>query len=199
VTADPDAELVGRLRSGDEQAFVTLVGRYQSPMLSVAAGYVSSRAVAEEVVQDTWLAVLRGINGFEGRSSVRTWLFAILVNRARTTGAREGRSVAVDDIAQVVDASRFDTAGGWAVPPEFWVDQADDRVTAAKMANRIQAAIDVLPARQRQVVILRDIQGLSSEQACAVLNISGVNQRVLLHRGRSKLREVIEAEFGRNR
>ena len=199
VAADPDAELVGRLRSGDEQAFVILVGRYRASMLSVAAGYVSSRAVAEEVVQDTWLAVLRGIGGFEGRSSVRTWQFAILVNRARTTAAREGRSVAVDDMVPVVDASRFDAAGNWAVPPELWVDQAEDRMIAAKMASRVQAAIGILPARQREVVTLRDIEGLSSEEACAVLQISEANQRVLLHRGRSKLRQVIESEFGRPR
>ena len=199
VAADPDAALVDQLRSGDEQAFVVLVGRYRGSMLSVAAGYVSSRAVAEEVVQDTWLAVLRGIGGFEGRSSVRTWLFAILINRARTAAAREGRSVAVDDMVPIIDASRFDAAGNWAVPPELWVDQADDRVVAAKMASRVQAAIGILPARQREVVTLRDIEGLSSEEVCGVLQISEANQRVLLHRGRSKLRQVIESEFGRAR
>lgn len=196
VTDDSDSELLGRLRAGDEQAFAALVARYQSTMLTLASGYVPSRAVAEEVVQDTWLAVLRGLNSFEGRSSMRTWLFRILVNRARTAGARERRTVAVEDMGPVVDQSRFDAAGSWSAPPERW-EQVDDRMMAAKMADRIRAAIDTLPARQREIVILRDVEGLTSEEVCSVLEISVVNQRVLLHRGRSKLRQALESEFGR--
>jgi RNA polymerase sigma-70 factor (ECF subfamily) len=197
VIEDPDADLLGRLRSGDEQAFVLLVGRYRDAMLRLAAGYVPSRAVAEEVVQDAWVGVLRGLDAFEGRSSVRTWLFRILVNRARTAGTRERRSVAVEDMAPVVDQSRFDGAGAWIAPPEQWVEQLDDRMMAAKMADRIKTAVDELPARQREVVTLRDIEGLSSDEACDVLEISEANQRVLLHRGRSKLRQILESEFGR--
>lgn len=165
-------------------------------MLTLASGYVPSRAVAEEVVQDTWLAVLRGLDNFEGRSSIRTWLFRILVNRARTAGARERRSVAVEDMGPVVDQSRFDAAGNWSALPEHW-EQVDDRMVAAKMADYLRAAIDALPARQREIVILRDIEGLTSEEVCVVLDISVVNQRVLLHRGRSKLRQALESEFGR--
>ncbi|HEY1616084.1 MAG TPA: sigma-70 family RNA polymerase sigma factor [Streptosporangiaceae bacterium] len=193
---DPDSELVSRLRAGDEGAFAELAGKYQGVMFSMARGYVPSGAVAEEVVQDAWMGVLRGIDRFECRSSFRTWLLRILVNRAISAGVRERRSVPVDDMVPVVGASWFDADGGWVVPPEPWSDQVDDKVIAAKVAARILAAIDELPLRQREVVTLRDVQGLSSEEVCAVLNISHANQRVLLHRGRSKLRQVIGSEFG---
>jgi RNA polymerase sigma-70 factor, ECF subfamily len=199
VPEDPDSELVSRLRTGDEGAFAELAGKYQGAMLSMARGYVPSGAVAEEVVQDAWVGVLRGIGRFERRSSFRTWLFRIVVNRAISAGARERRSVPVDDMGPVVDGARFDAGGSWQVPPEPWADQVDDKVIAAKMAARILAAIDELPLQQREVVTLRDVQGLSSEEVCAVLDISNGNQRVLLHRGRSKLRQVIESEFGRGR
>ena len=194
---DPDWELVSRLRAGDERAFAELAGKYQGVMLSVARGYVPSSAVAEEVVQDAWVGVLRGIGRFERRSSFRTWLFRILVNRAISAGVRERRSVPVDDFGPAADASWFDAGGTWRVPPEPWADQVDDRLIAAKMAARILTAIDDLPLQQREVVTLRDVQGLSSDEVCAVLDISQVNQRVLLHRGRSKLRQVIGSEFGR--
>jgi RNA polymerase sigma-70 factor (ECF subfamily) len=196
VTEDPDADLLERLRTGDEQAFVVLVGRYRDAMLRLASGYVPSRAIAEEVVQDTWVGVLRGLSGFEGRSSVRTWVFRILVNRARTAGTRERRSVAIEDMEPVVDQSRFDLSGGWISPPEAWIEQIDDRVAAAKMVGRLRLAIEDLPPRQREVVTLRDIEGLSSDDVCGVLEITGANQRVLLHRGRSKLRQVLESDFG---
>ncbi len=194
---DADAVLLARLRAGDEQAFVILVRRHHAAMLRLARGYVPSMAVAEEVVQDTWLGVLRGIGGFEGRSSVRTWLLRILVNRARTAGTRERRSVAVGDLEPAVDGSRFDGTGHWADPPERWIEEAECRVDAAKMADRLRSAIDDLPDRQREVVVLRDIEGLTSDEVCSVLEISEGNQRVLLHRGRSRLRQVLETEFGR--
>jgi RNA polymerase sigma-70 factor, ECF subfamily len=194
---DPDADLLARLRSGDEQAFVVLVQRYRDSMLQLAAGYVPSRAVAEEVVQDTWLGVLRGLDGFEERASVRTWLFRILVNRARTAGARERRSTAIGDFEPAVDQGRFDATGHWAEPPERWLEQVEDRLAAEAMAGRARVAIADLPDRQREVVTLRDIEGLSSEEVCGILEISEVNQRVLLHRGRSRLRQVLESEFGK--
>ncbi len=194
---DPDAELLVRLRAGDEQAFVILVRRHHAAMLRVASSFVPSRAVAEEVVQDTWMGVLRGIGGFQGRSSFRTWVFRILVNRARTAGTRERRTIAVGDAGPVVDASRFDHTGHWASPPQHWIEDADDRLLAAKLADRIRTAVDELPARQREVVTLRDIEGLSSQAVCEVLDLSEGNQRVLLHRGRSRLRQIIESEFGR--
>ena len=191
-----DDELLDRLRAGDEHAFITLVERYHGSMIRLALSFVSSPAIAEEVVQDTWLALLRGIGKFEGRSSLKTWLFRILVNRARTTGAREARSIAIGEQGPAVDASRFDETGHWAFPPEQWVEDADDRVDAAMLADRIRSALHELPGRQRQVVILRDVEGLSSGEVCSVLNISEGNQRVLLHRGRSRLRQELESEFG---
>lgn len=193
---DPDSDLINLLRAGDEAAFVTLTEKYQVAMLSTALIYVPSRAVAEEVVQDAWIGVLRGIDRFERRSAFRTWLFRILINRAVSAASRERRSVPVDDMQPVVDGSRFDSAGNWAMPPEPWSDQVDDRLVAAKMADRILAAMDDLPPQQREVVTLRDVQGMTSAEACAVLGISQANQRVLLHRGRSRLREAIESEFG---
>ena len=140
-------------------------------MLRLACSLVPSRAVAEEVVQDAWVRVLRGISRFEGRSSVRTWLFRILVNRARTTGTRERRSTAIGDAGPAVEQSRFGLDGQWISPPEHWIEESDDRLTAAKMADRIRSALDALPARQREVVTLRDVEGLSSEEVCTVLEI----------------------------
>ena len=192
-----DAQLLTALRAGDERAFVTLVRRHHDAMLRLASSFVPNVAVAEEVVQDTWVGVLRGIDGFEGRSSFRTWLFRILVNRARTTGARERRTIAVGDTEAAVAASRFDGGGSWASPPERWIEEVEDRLEAGKLAGFLRTAIGDLPERQRQVVTLRDIEGLTSEEVCSVLEISESNQRVLLHRGRSRLRQAIETGFGR--
>jgi RNA polymerase sigma-70 factor, ECF subfamily len=192
---DEDRELVARLRSGDEQAFVELVSRHHGAMLRLANSFVSSPAVAEEVVQDTWLGVLRGIDGFAGRSSFRTWLLSILVNRARSTGVRERRSVAVGDAGPVVDGSRFDATGAWMSPPQHWIEDSDDRMQAQALSGQIQKTLGELPTRQREVVVLRDIDGLSSHEVCEVLAISDANQRVLLHRGRSHLRQALEAEM----
>ena len=198
-----DARLLAALRAGDERAFVTLVRRHHAAMLRLASSFVPNVAVAEEVVQDTWVGVLRGIDGFEGRSSLRTWLFRILVNRARTAGARERRTIAVGDTGAVGDteaavvASRFDGGGSWLSPPESWIEEVEDRLEAGKLAGFLRTAIGDLPERQRQVVTLRDIEGLTSEEVCSVLEISESNQRVLLHRGRSRLRQAIETGFGR--
>jgi RNA polymerase sigma-70 factor (ECF subfamily) len=190
-----DTELLRRLRAGDEQAFVFLVERYSDSMLRVASAYVPNRAVAEEVVQDTWLAALRGLGAFEGRSSLRTWLFSILVNRARTTGTREHRTIPIADAGPAVDASRFGPDGAWIAPPEHWIEEAEDRLAAGKIAVLLRAALDTLPARQREVVTLRDVEAMSSEEVCLVLGISEANQRVLLHRGRTKLRQMLETEL----
>jgi RNA polymerase sigma-70 factor (ECF subfamily) len=193
---ESDEGLLRRLRAGDERAFVTLVERHNGAMLRLALSFVPSRAVAEEVVQDTWLAALRGLAAFEGRSSLKTWLFSILVNRARTTGVREARSVPVADAGPVVDASRFGADGAWAEPPEHWIEEAENRVDAVKLADLLRVLLDTLPARQREVVLLRDVDELSSADVCEVLAISEANQRVLLHRGRAKLRQALESELG---
>src|ERR1700722_3369323 len=172
--ADEDLQLLMRLRDGDEQAFVTLVGRHHDPMLRLARTFVHSHAVAEEVVQDTWLGVLRGIDRFEGRSSFKTWMLRILVNRARTAGVREHRSIAISDTGPVVERSRFDATGHWASPPQSWTE-VDDRLRAGELAPSIRSALDALPARQRAVVTLRDVEGLSSQEVRDVLEISESN------------------------
>lgn len=194
-----ETELLDRLRAGDEAAFVTLVERYHAPLLRFAMTMVPSRAVAEEVVQDTWLGVVRGIDRFEGRSSLQTWLFRILANRARTTGTRERRTTPIDlQTEPAVPASRFGPEGGWIDPPSPWTDDVEDRLLAAATAEQVRARIDALPENQRQVVLLRDVQGLSAAEACDILGLSDANQRVLLHRGRSRVRGMLEQDAGKD-
>jgi RNA polymerase sigma-70 factor (ECF subfamily) len=191
---DTDVDLLSRLRNGDEGAFVMLVARYQQPMLRLARSMLPSPEVAEEAVQDTWMGVVRGIERFEGRSSLKTWLFRILTNRARSAGSREHRDMPIESL-HAVDPVRFDATGQWASPLERWVEESEDRLEAATWSPILKSALDDLPPRQRQVVMLRDIEGLSNDEVCAVLEISSGNQRILLHRGRSRLRESLEAEL----
>jgi RNA polymerase sigma-70 factor (ECF subfamily) len=188
---DDDMQLLQRLRAGDEDAFALLVSRHHGAMVRLAATFVPS-AAAEDVVQDTWLGVVKGIDRFEGRSSLKTWLLRILVNRARTAGVKERRLVPVGSGEPTVDPSRFDERGIWAAPPSSWADDVDDRLAASDLAGQLRAAFDDLPALQRQVVALRDVDGLTSREVCDVLDISEGNQRVLLHRGRSRLRRALE-------
>lgn len=188
--------MVERLRRKDEEAFGALVTRYHAPMVRLALTFVPNRSVAEEVVQDTWLGVIRGIDRFEERSSLKTWIFRILVNRARKTGARERRTVAVDDVDGVGGSDRFSPDGSWSQPPVEWADDVIDRLFATSVAKRLRIAIDELPPDQCQVVTLRDVERLSAPETCAILDISDANQRVLLHRARSRLRRTIESEIG---
>ncbi|MCK9893043.1 sigma-70 family RNA polymerase sigma factor [Frankia sp. AgB32] len=199
---EADAGLVQALRGGDEAAFAALVARMTPAMLAVAAEHVPSRAVAEEVVQETWLAVLTGLDRFEGRSSLRTWVFAILFNVARSRGAREGRTIPFssafppDDAGPVVDPARFrgrgeEWSGHWASPPRSW-DLPESALLSREVRVLLRAALDALPPRQRAVVHLRDVQGLAAEAVCALLDLEPGNQRVLLHRGRARLRQVLE-------
>ena len=191
--------LLEALRAGDEAAFVTLVARHHDAMLRLARTFVRSDAVAEEVVQDTWLGVLRGIDRFEGRSSLRTWLLAILVNRARSAGAHEARTVAIEDLGSAlpaVDHSRFDDSGAWSTPPEHWVDEVENRLAAAELRGALLAGLAALPDRQRAVVMLRDVDGLDSNEVCEVLSLTTGNERVLLHRARSRLRQTLEDTIG---
>lgn len=198
-----DSELVARLQAGDEQAFVILVDLYHAPLLRLASTFVPSRAVAEEVVQDTWLGVVRGIERFEGRSSLKTWLFRIVVNRARTAGVRERRETPSDraDLSTFAEPAvapeRFNSAGGWSSPPTPWADDAEERIVARETAQKVARHLALLPDRQRQVVVMRDFEGLPAVEVCALLGISEANQRVLLHRGRSRLRTMLERELGR--
>lgn len=189
-----ETELVRRLRAGDEDAFAALVERHHAAMVRLARGYVRSSAVAEEVAQEAWLGLLRGLNGFEERSSLRTWLFRIVVNRAISTGLRERRHLPVDDSELEEENGRFSQDGWWVTPPAHWADEALDRITAPAIAAHIRGLIDELPQGQRQVVTLRDVEGLSSEEVCTILDISEGNQRVLLHRARARLRRELERE-----
>ena len=192
---DDDAALVDRLRAGDESAFVELVRRYQARLLRLAEATVGSRAVAEEVCQDVWLAVVRGVVRFEGRSSFKTWLFRILLNRARTTAGREQRAGRPE--ADVIE--HFDVSGAWATPPVPWSDRADDRMVAERLALRIHELLPELSDQQRQVVLLRDVEGASPADVASLLGITDGHQRVLLHRGRARLRELLGADLGGDR
>jgi RNA polymerase sigma-70 factor, ECF subfamily len=199
-----DHLLVERLRAGDEEAFMDLVRRWSPSMLRVARMYVPSQAVAEDVVQETWLAVLTGIDRFEGRSSLRTWVFSILVNRARTRGQRERRSVPFAALAReegegdftAVDPERFvgqgDGAGSWAAPPVRWWEEPERALDSAEAVDRIEAEIAKLPEMQRLVITMGDVDGRSSEEVRSALDISETNQRVLLHRARAKVRAALE-------
>jgi RNA polymerase sigma-70 factor (ECF subfamily) len=191
---DEDGALLQRVRDGDHEAFAVLVRRYQAQLLRVAQTFVASRAVAEEVVQDTWLGVVRGVERFEGRSSFKTWLFRILVNRARTTGGREARTVSLGPDIELAD--RFDSSGGWSKPPAVWSEDAEDRIVAQKLAVKVKDSLHELPPAQREVLVLRDVEGLEPGAVCAMLGITDSNQRVLLHRGRTRMRSILEREIG---
>jgi RNA polymerase sigma-70 factor, ECF subfamily len=198
---EADAALVARLRDGDESAFAELIDAYGATMLRVAQMFVRDRATAEEVVQETWLAVLNGIDRFEGRSSLKTWLFRILTNRAKTRGQRDGRMVPFSSLAgsdegdePAVDADRFlgpDSAepGAWAAPPRAW---PQDRILQKETLGVIQMAIEDLPDAQREVIRLRDVEGWTPMEVAEALEITDGNQRVLLHRARSKVRAALE-------
>jgi RNA polymerase sigma-70 factor (ECF subfamily) len=201
-TAAEETELLARLRAGDERAFETLVERHYPTMLAVARHYVKTRAVAEEVVQEAWLGVLRGIDRFEGRSSLRTWILRILVNTAKTRGMREARSVpfaslAPEDDEPAVEPGRFRGAddpfpGHWRAYPGNWQRRPDEALADRETLDVVLATIHQLPAPQRIVITMRDIQGCDSEEVCEALDVSEGNQRVLLHRARSKVRSALE-------
>ena len=197
-----ERRLVDALRARDEDAFMELIDRYQASLVRVAMMYVGSRAVAEDVAAETWLGVLRGIDGFQGRSSLRTWIYRILTNTAKTRAQRERRSIPFaslgdGDDGPAVDPDRFlppgdPAAGAWASPPRGWDDLPEATLLSAETRSVIDAAIDQLPPTQREVIRLRDVEGFSSGEVRALLELSETNQRVLLHRARSKVRAALE-------
>jgi len=200
-----DLALLSALRAGDEDAFTRLVDAHHGAMVRLAMAYVPSRSVAEEVAQETWLAVLGGLDRFEGRSSLKTWIFRILMNRAMTRGQREHRSIpfsALFDASREsaepsVEPERFqgprgEQPGGWADPPRRWEGAPEERLLARETLSLVGEAIDGLPPAQREVIVLRDVEGWSSREVCNVLGITETNQRVLLHRARSKVRRALE-------
>jgi RNA polymerase sigma-70 factor, ECF subfamily len=186
-----EMQLVEALRNRDEQAFEQLIRMYQSALVRVAQMYVSSRAIAEDVVQESWLAVLDGIDRFEGRSSLKTWIFRIVANRAKTRGQREARSRPFSSLEPeaTVDPGRF-MGGAWASPPETW---PEERLLGAEALRVIDDAIEALPPSQRAVITLRDVQGWTPQEVRNALDLSETNERVLLHRARAKVRAALEA------
>jgi RNA polymerase sigma-70 factor (ECF subfamily) len=208
IAGQDDDALIAAIRRGDERAFATLVDRNSPAMIRVAMTYVPSRAAAEEAVQETWIAVIRGIEGFEGRSSLKTWIFRILTNVAMRSGARERRSTPFSALAAAedtgepsVDPDRFLPAdhelfpGHWAIVPTHW-PTPEEGLLSGETREVIAGAIVELPKAQRTVIALRDVEGWSSEEVCEALEISAGNQRILLHRARSRVRNAIEAYFG---
>jgi RNA polymerase sigma-70 factor (ECF subfamily) len=200
--SEDERDLIERLRAGDEGAFMMLVEMYGPLMLRIAQNYVRSRAVAEDVVQEAWLGVLTGIDRFEGRSSLKTWILRILVNRARTRGERESRTIPVSALEgegeAAVDPDRFFSLdhprfpGAWSAPPVAW---PEDALLASETLEQVKAAIAKLPPRQQEVILLRDVEGWEPEAVSEALGISDGNQRVLLHRARSKVRGDLERYF----
>jgi RNA polymerase sigma-70 factor (ECF subfamily) len=202
-----DTALVNALRRGDEAAFERLVDEYYAPLLRLALLYVRSRAVAEDVVQETWIGVLRGLDRFEGRSSLKTWIFRILTNTAKTRAQREGRSIPFSALSEeeaeggepAVDPAYFLPAddpqwpGHWASVPRNWDEVPEERLLSLEARELIRAAIEALPPTQREVITLRDVEGWTSQEVCNLLNISESNQRVLLHRARSRVRRALDA------
>jgi RNA polymerase sigma-70 factor (ECF subfamily) len=191
-----DAKLVERLRAGDEAAFMELIRELNPSLLRVARMFVPTSALAEDVVQETWLAVLNGIARFEGRSSLKTWIFRILTNTAKTRGERERRSVPFSTLdpeeggfEPAVERSRFTGTGHWAVLPRAW---PEDRLLANETRSMIERAIERLPPSQRTVITLRDVEGWTADEVRNALELSETNQRVLLHRARAKVRSALE-------
>ncbi len=197
-----DIHFIEQLRDGNEEAFTQLLDLYYASMLRVALIYVREQEIAEDVVQETWIGVLRGLKQFEGRSSLKTWIFSILVNQARTRAQREGRYVPLtaeeDDRAPAVDPEYFlppdhpRNPGHWVTTPNDWGEIPEERFLSEETMQQVYRAIEQLSPHQREVITLRDIEGLSSDEICNILTISETNQRVLLHRARSAVRRALE-------
>jgi RNA polymerase sigma-70 factor (ECF subfamily) len=193
-----DEELLTRLRRRDEAAFTALVMRYHTRLTRLARGFVQDPSAAEEIAQETWLAVVSGIERYTGRGSLKSWIFSILANRARTRASRDGRSInfsslSPEELGEFADGTLFDAKGYWKGDPAPWSVMTPERIALnSELAARLRAAIEELPPRLRTVVVLRDVEKLSSEEVCNALGVSETNQRVLLHRGRVQLRASLE-------
>jgi RNA polymerase sigma-70 factor (ECF subfamily) len=204
ATAAGDEErIISALRRGDEAAFMELVEQYHATMIRVARAYVADTEAAEEVVQEAWLGLLQSLPRFEGRCSLKTWVFRILTNRAQTRGERERRGIAFSKLDRLdgddgpsVDPDRFAQNGHWTSAPQSWDDIPDERILASETREHIQAAIAALPDRQKAVITLRDVEGWPAEEVCELLGINATHQRVLLHRARSAVRTALEKYLG---
>ncbi|MEP6889245.1 MAG: sigma-70 family RNA polymerase sigma factor, partial [Nitrospirota bacterium] len=199
---------IARLRCGDEEAFDELVNQHHGALIRMAMGYVADREVAEEVVQDTWMAVIGSLDRFEGRSSLRTWICGILIHKAKDRGVREKRHTTFsafescnDDNDEAVDPSRFqqtgEWAGHWAFPPQPWDDRTPEKLLASQQAvNAMQRAIEALPSTLKDVLILRDVEGVEAKEVCEMLKITETNLYVRLHRARERVRAAVETALG---
>ena len=212
AVANRDVAHLARLRQGDEGAFDELVTRHHSALIRMAMGYVADREVAEEVVQDTWMAVIEGLGRFEGRSSLRTWIFGIMIHKAKDRGVREKRHTNFSSFESVdvesedmIDPSRFyqsgEWAGHWAFPPQPWDDQTPEKLLASQQAiTAMNKAIEALPQTLKDVLILRDVEGVDAKEACEILKITETNLYVRLHRARERVRQAVETYLeGRTR
>lgn len=200
--ASDDAATLAALRAGDEATFTALVERYHPAMVRLATAYVPSHSVAEEVAQEAWLGVLNGLQRFEGRSSLKTWIFRILTNIAKTRGVRESRTIAFSSVFEdlggdepSVDPDRFAAEGHWVLAPLGWGDSPEDKLETAECQALLHATIESLPVNQREVIRLRDVLGFTADEVCNTLDVSETNQRVLLHRARSRVRKALEEYF----
>ena len=200
---DDDRVLLERLRAGDEAAFRTLVDRHDRALRRVARTFVRTSSAADEVVQETWLAVVRGLDDFEGRSSLRTWIFSILVNRARTYAVRDARSVPFSalesDDGPTIEPAAFGADGRWSSAPPRLDGDPETGLLAAELREHLLQAVDTLPPAQRAVITLRDLVGVSPEEVCELLELSDGNQRVLLHRARARVRTALTPLVEANR
>ncbi len=204
ATEFDDPEFVDRLRRGEHDAYRALVRRFHASLVRFAASIIGSHAQAEEVVQDSWIAVYSGVGRFEGRSSLVTWIFSIVMNRARTRVSREGRTVGLGALMEGtspsergVPLSEFKPDGHWVEVPRLWDELNPERIVGGRQLwDHVQTVIDGLPAGQKAVILLRDMEGRDAEETCEVLEISAENQRVLLHRARSRIRKEIDILIG---
>jgi len=196
--SDPDLEA---LRSGDEASFEALIGRYHGPMMRLAMTYLRDRSAAEDAVQETWLTCFKILDKFEGRSSFKTWIFGILMNVSRSRRRKESRILPFtllfrrdggEGRGPTVDPHRFGSDGMWSAPPDNWSNVPESRLLDRETIEYVRAAIELLPEKQREIVILRDVAGLEADEVCALLSISAANQRVRLHRGRASVRKALE-------
>lgn len=199
-----DSEL-DALKAGDEAAFQSLIQRYHGPMLRLAMTYVADRGVAEDVVQESWLTCLRSLDRFEGRSSLKTWIFGIVINVARARRRKEARILPFaspwrrndsDSRRPTVDPSRFGTDGMWRTGPQSWDNIPESNVLGGETLEKVRAAIEALPSKQREVILLRDVAGFEADEVSALLGISAANERVRLHRARAAVRKMLEEYLG---
>jgi RNA polymerase sigma-70 factor (ECF subfamily) len=201
VVGEPSDPDLAALKSGDEGAFEALIGRYHGPMMRLATSYLRDRSAAEDAVQETWLTCLRTLDKFEGRSSLKTWVFGILLNVSRSRHRKESRILPFTSLFRrdagegrgpTVDPRRFGSDGLWSTPPDSWSNVPESKLLDRETIDQVKAAIEALPAKQREVVILRDVAGFDAGEVCGLLSISSANQRVRLHRGRASVRKALE-------